>query len=119
RWWLSHVVKSRVGVKKYSSKGKLIADHAEPNGLASNRKYAFLASPIRGINYDYRPESRAPLPNRRRDVFVAADRPLHYFCDRFSELVRRGLILWNSVCVSRHARRVGLSSVAGCNTCAM
>ena len=25
-------------VKKYSSKGKLIADHTEPNGLASNRK---------------------------------------------------------------------------------
>ena len=24
-------------VKKYSSKGKLIADHTEPNGLASNR----------------------------------------------------------------------------------
>src|SRR5207237_918688 len=29
----------------------------------------FVASPIRGTNYDYRPESRAPLPNRRRDVF--------------------------------------------------
>ena len=28
-------------------------------------------------------------------------------------------MLWNSVRVSRHARRVGLSSVAGCNTCAM
>src|SRR5207302_950409 len=28
----------------------------------------FLASPIRGTNYDYRPESRAPRPNRR-DVF--------------------------------------------------
>ena len=67
-------------VKKYSSKGKLIADHTEPNGLASNRKYAFfgVANSRYKITIIGQRAARHFLTEDEM-FFVAADRPLHYF----------------------------------------